>query len=141
MGLCVHCTGLKMASNFLQQLPGFNKLPFGWRKDQSQSSDSDPPGSSPLTGPTSYRARKSISESHHPGLDPRMSMSLINKGLLNPTGENNCFLNSAVQVNSSLNLRPSSLFSSPIIMAKKKKNTRDSSSFLAPTLSSSLGMR
>ncbi|CAI8025168.1 Inactive ubiquitin carboxyl-terminal hydrolase 54, partial [Geodia barretti] len=28
----------------------------------------------------------------------QMSMSLTNKGLLNPTGHNNCFLNSCVQV-------------------------------------------
>ena len=31
-------------------------------------------------------------------LEQRPSMSLINRGLLNPTGQNNCFLNSAVQV-------------------------------------------
>lgn len=31
-------------------------------------------------------------------LKREMTMSLTNKGLLNPTGENNCFLNSAVQV-------------------------------------------
>ena len=43
-----------------------------------------------------------MSEAHHPVLESRMSMSLINKGLLNPTGENNCFLNSAVQVSSDI---------------------------------------
>lgn len=32
-----------------------------------------------------------------PGLDVTMSL-VANKGLLNPAGENNCFLNSAVQV-------------------------------------------
>ncbi len=31
-------------------------------------------------------------------LKREMTMSLTNKGLLNPSGENNCFLNSAVQV-------------------------------------------
>ncbi|ELU08706.1 hypothetical protein CAPTEDRAFT_136564 [Capitella teleta] len=35
----------------------------------------------------------------HPGWNPRMSISISNtKGLLNAPGENNCFLNSAVQV-------------------------------------------
>ena len=32
------------------------------------------------------------------GPSRQMSMSLTNKGLLNPTGHNNCFLNSCVQV-------------------------------------------
>ena len=44
-----------------------------------------------------YRPRRSISE-HQAVAKRQMSMSLVNKGLLNPTGENNCFLNSAVQV-------------------------------------------
>ena len=39
-----------------------------------------------------YRSNK------RPSLSPQLTMSLTNKGLLNPTGENNCFLNSAVQV-------------------------------------------
>ncbi|XP_064393192.1 mucin-2-like isoform X2 [Halichondria panicea] len=53
-----------------------------------------------------YRHRKSIemsssfseetTDAHR--MVHQMSMSLTTKGLLNPTGENNCFLNSAVQV-------------------------------------------
>ncbi len=92
-----------MAGNFLNQFPGFSKFPFGWGKPDephTSSSSSRPPSSG------GYRARKSISSSHGRGsggggvarLEEQMSMSLINKGLLNPTGENNCFLNSAVQV-------------------------------------------
>ena len=39
----------------------------------------------------------------HGSWNPRMSMSLSStKGLLNAPGENNCFLNSAVQVSNSL---------------------------------------
>ena len=87
-----------MASNFITQLPGFSRLPFGWGAGKgSSSTESSPP---PSFG--GYRARKSISEPQRPRGRPRlvseMSLSLINKGLLNPTGENNCFLNSAVQV-------------------------------------------
>lgn len=92
-----------MASNF------FSKLPFGWKKDHAHPQEpSDSATEAPLPAPSSYRARRSISEAR-PVLEQRMSMSLINKGLLNPTGENNCFLNSAVQV--SLDIATFSLLS------------------------------
>ena len=80
-----------MATNFFNQFPGLNKLPFGWAKGENSQSP-------PTASSGSYRPRKSISESHRPRLESQMSLSLVNKGLLNLTGQNNCFLNSAVQV-------------------------------------------
>jgi ubiquitin C-terminal hydrolase len=73
-----------MAANFLQQLP---KLPnFGKF-----------PGV-PGKFPGLYRPKKSIPE-HQAMVQRQASMSLIAPhGLQNLTGENNCFLNSAIQV-------------------------------------------
>ena len=72
-----------MAANFLQQLP---KLPNF--------------GKFPVPGklPGLYRPKKSIPE-HKAMVQRQASMSLIAPhGLQNLTGENNCFLNSAIQV-------------------------------------------
>ena len=72
-----------MAANFLQQLP---KLPNF--------------GKFPVPGklPGLYRPKKSIPE-HQAMVQRQASMSLIAPhGLQNLTGENNCFLNSAIQV-------------------------------------------
>ena len=74
-----------MAANFLQQLP---KLPNF--------------GKFPVPGklPGLYRPKKSIPE-HQAMVQRQASMSLIAPhGLQNLTGENNCFLNSAIQVSS-----------------------------------------
>lgn len=72
-----------MAANFLQQLP---KLPNF--------------GKFPVPGklPGLYRPKKSIPE-HQAMVQRQASMSLVAPhGLQNLTGENNCFLNSAIQV-------------------------------------------
>ena len=73
-----------MAKDLLSTFP--QKFGLGKKEDAVQSFPS-----SVASG--GYRPRKQSAPVEH-----QMSMPLINKGLLNPTGENNCFLNSAVQV-------------------------------------------
>lgn len=51
----------------------------------------------PRARPRGHQQDAASSSSPSPGLDVTMSL-VANKGLLNPEGENNCFLNSAVQV-------------------------------------------
>ncbi len=55
-----------------------------------------PTHSIPLTPSQSSSFSEETTDAHR--MVHQMSMSLTTKGLLNPTGENNCFLNSAVQV-------------------------------------------
>jgi len=78
-----------MAKDLFSTFP--QKLGFGPQQDKKEDSVENFPTDKVASG--GYRPRK-----HSAPLEQRMSMSLINRGLLNPTGQNNCFLNSAVQV-------------------------------------------
>ncbi len=78
-----------MAKDLISNFP--HKLGFG---SHGKKEDAVQNLSSVSVASGGYRPRKQGA----PPLEHKMSMSLINKGLLNPTGENNCFLNSAVQV-------------------------------------------
>ena len=87
----------------MDQVTSFLQNPFSFFSPTQRPPEPPAPsyrgtGAAAARRPTIAKQTSIATNRKLPSLDPRASISLIDKGLVNRPGENNCFLNAAVQV-------------------------------------------
>ena len=87
----------------MEQFTSFLQNPFSFFSPTQRPPEPPAPsyrgtGAAAARRPTITKQISTAASRRLPSLDPRASISLIDKGLVNRPGENNCFLNAAVQV-------------------------------------------